>query len=205
MRRNKLLLSSLLVVLGTGVALAAAAIRGTWADDEPRDPARVGDPPVAQVLRLPDGGREVRAAIRLPHPPEEVWLAVTDYDHYGDLCEFIHGAQVEHGPDGCRMTGNAVTPLPVCLPISLDMKHQQELLEYTASWDAPSGDVLVNRGAWRARPVGDGETLLSVSLEIEVRGVPTWLLRNLSRRRLCHVLRAVEQRLLNGRPSGKPW
>src|SRR5437764_1131349 len=101
MRRNKLLLSSLLVVLATGAVAVAAVVRGTWADAEPRDPAQVGDAPVAQVLRLPDGSRQVRASIRLAHLPDEVWQAITDYDHYGDICSFIHGAEVEHGPDGC--------------------------------------------------------------------------------------------------------
>jgi hypothetical protein len=205
MRRNKLLLSSLLVVLATGVAVVAAMARGSWADDERRDPAGVGDGPLAQVLRLPDGSRQVRASIRLAQPPDVVWQAITDYDHYGDICSFIHGAQVEHGPDGCRVCGNAVTPVPLSLPFTIELKHQQDLLEYTSSWDEPSGDVLVNRGAWQVRPAGDGESLLSLSLEVQVRCVPTWLLRNISRQRLGDVLRAVEQRLMEGRPSGKPW
>ena len=204
MRRNLLLLSSLLVMLATGLGAAGAMVRGTWADLEPRDPPGVGDPPLAQVLRLPDGTRSVRAAIRLGHRPDEVWQIITDYDHYGDICSFIRGAELEHGSDGCRVRGRAVTPVPLSLPFQIELKHEQELLEYTSSWDEASGDVLVNRGAWRVRPVGDGEALLSLSLEVQVRGVPDWLLRNISLHRLRAVLQAVEGRLMDG-PSGKAW
>jgi hypothetical protein len=54
------------------------------------------------------------------------------------------------------------------------------------------------------RAAGQDETLLAISLEVQVRGVPTFLLRNLSRHRLCEVLRAVERRLREG-PAGRPW
>jgi hypothetical protein len=203
MRRNKLLLACLAVVALTLALTAAAIARGTWAEDEPRDPDRLGEP-LAQVLQLPDGSRQVRAAIRLAQPLDEVWVAITDYDHYGDICSFIRAAEVKHGPDGCRVRGTAVTGVPLSLPFTIELRHRQDLLEYESSWDEASGDVLVNRGAWLLRPAGDGGTLLSLSLEVQVRGVPTWLLRNISRGRLRAVLRAVERRLVEG-PSGKEW
>ncbi len=203
MRRNKLVLACLVVVALTLALAAAAVARGTWGEDGPCDPDRVGEP-LVQVLRLADGSRQVRACIRLAEPPDEVWQAITDYDHYGDICSFIRGAEVEHGPDGCRVRGSAVTGIPLSLPFTIELRHRQDLLEYESSWDEPSGDVLVNRGAWLVRPADDGGTLLSLSLEVQVRGVPTWLLRNISRQRLRAVLLAVQRRLMEG-PSGKAW
>ena len=53
-------------------------------------------------------------------------------------------------------------------------------------------------------PLGPRETLLEVSLEVQVRRVPTFVLRNLSLGRLREVGLAVARRMREG-PSGKPW
>jgi hypothetical protein len=199
--RCLVLLVALTPLLGLGLLFA----RGTWADDVSRDPPPGDASPTVQILRHSDGSRQVRAAIRLAHPPDQVWQAITDYEHYGDLCSFIHGAKVEHGPDGCRVQARADTTLPGGLPFAMTMTHRQELFEYTSTWDEASGAVRVNRGGWHLRPAGDGtESLLALSVEIQVRGVPTWLIRNLWRGRLAHAVVAVRKRLVDG-PSGKPW
>ena len=199
---RRLLVPALTVLLLTGLGLTVF-VRGTWADAAPREPASARDGPIARVVQTAEG-KEVCAAIRLPFPTDEVWQAITDYEHYGDICSFIHGAELTRGPDGCRVVGQARTPLPSDVPFTIELKHEQELFEYRSSWDECSGDVLVNRGGWVVRPAGEDETLLMLRLEVQVRGLPTFLLRNLSRHRLCDVLRAVHRRLLDG-PSGKPW
>jgi hypothetical protein len=43
-----------------------------------------------------------------------------------------------------------------------------------------------------------------LSLEVQVRGIPTFILRNLSLHRLHQVVLAVEHRLGTG-PTGKKW
>jgi hypothetical protein len=111
---------------------------------------------------------------------------------------------MERGPDGGTIVGLARTPLPRDVPFSIELKNEQDLFEYRSMWDQASGDVLVNRGGWIARPVGQRETLLLIRQELQMRSVPTFLLRNLSRYRLCEVLRAVKRRLDEG-PQGKPW
>ena len=151
-------------------------MQGAFADEE-ADRLR--------VVQLPDGAKDVCAAVLLPHSLEEVWEAVTDYDHYGDICSFIRATDVTRGPDGCKVVGRAKTPLPGDIPFTIELKHEQELFEYRSTWDEASGDVLVNRGGWVARPMGDRETLLLIRLEVQVRGVPTFLLRNLSRFIAC--------------------
>jgi hypothetical protein len=191
------------VLAASALAGLGVFARGTWADTAPRDP-EPGEGPVAQVLRVSDGAREVRACVHLPFPPEQVWLAITDYEHYGDVCQFLHAAEMSQGPEGCRVRGQALTGLSTSLPFAMELRHRQDLHEWTSAWDQAEGSVTVNRGRWQVRAAGETDTLLAISLEVQVRGVPTFLLRNLSRHRLCEVLRAVERRLRDG-PSGRPW
>ena len=185
-------------------ALGAAFVRGAW-PEEGRDPAGVADGPVCAVCRTPGGGKEVRCALRLPYTMDRVWEVVTDYDHYGDVCDCIRADAVRHEPDGrCRLAARARSLLAGEVPFAVELLPEQNLDEYVISWDRPDGRVLVNRGRWRLRPVGRAETLVALSLEVQVRGVPTFVLRNLSLHRLREVVRALERRLRDG-PSGKTW
>jgi hypothetical protein len=202
-RQRRLLVPGVLAVSVLAVGLVAL-VRGTRAE-EARDPAAAADGPVCAVCPAPGGGKEVRCAARLPYSLDRVWEAVTDYDHYGDVCECIHAQSVRHEPDGrCLLDARARSLLSGTVPFAVELRHEQNLDEYVAWWDQPSGRVVVNRGRWVLRPAGPSETLLSLSLEVQVRGVPTFLLRNLSLHRLREVVRAVERRLRDG-PSGKTW
>jgi hypothetical protein len=185
-------------------ALGAALVRGGWAE-APRDPPAPTAGPVCQVCPAPGGGKEVRCAARLAYPLDRVWEAVTDYDHYGDICECLHADEVHHEPDGrCLVAARARSLLDGEVPFAVELRHQQNLDEYSVSWDHADGRVTVNRGRWVLRPAGPSETLVSLSLEVQVRGVPTFILRNLSLHRLRDVVLAVERRLREG-PTGKTW
>jgi len=203
-RSRRLLFPGALVASLLAVA-AAAFWRGIWAEDAPRGPGPVGDGPVCAVCRGPDGGKEVRCAARLPYALDRVWAAVTDYDGYGDICEYIHADEVHHEPDGrCLLAARARSLFSGEVPFAVELRHEQNLDEYVVSWDRPGGRVEVNRGRWVLRPDGPSETLVALSLEVQVRAVPTFILRNLSLYRLPEVVRAVERRLRDG-PSGKTW
>jgi hypothetical protein len=201
----------LLLIPGTLLGLAllfvlAALLRGTWADETPRDPATVAEGPLTQVVRSPGGAKEVRCAIRLPFAVEEVWEAVTDYDNFGDICECIHGAKIRHQPDGtCRLEARVRSGLPGTVPFAVDLRHERSLDRYVSSWDEPAGRVQVNRGRWELTPTGPQETLVALSLEVEVEGVPTFVLRNLSLGRLRDVVLGLERRLRAGLPLGSQW
>jgi hypothetical protein len=183
----------------------AAFVRGTWADEAPRDPATVAEGPLAQVVRGPDGGKEVRCAIRLPNAIEEVWAAVTDYDNFGDICECLQAEKIHHEPDGtCRLEARARSGLPGTVPFAVELRHERTLGRYVSRWDEAGGRVRVNRGRWELTPAGPHETLVALSLELEVEGVPTFVLRNLSLGRLREVVGGLERRLRTGSP-GKPW
>jgi hypothetical protein len=203
-RPRRLLLPGALAASLLAVGLAALA-RGTWAEATPRDPERASDGPVRAVCRAPGGGKEVRCTVRLPYSMDRVWGVVTDYDHYGDICECIEAKTIRHEPDGrCLVDARARSLLAGRVPFAVELRHAQGLDEYVASWDQAGGRVEVNRGRWVLRPAGPSETLVSLSLEVQVRGVPTFVLRNLSLHRLREVVLAVERRLRDG-PSGKTW
>jgi hypothetical protein len=202
--RPRLLLPGLAAGLIGALGLGAY-VRGTWADAEPVQAADVNSGTVCHLYEMPGEGKQVRCAMLLPYSLDQVWAAVTDYDNYGDICSYVHAGAITHDPNGtCRLDATAQSGLTGEIPFVADVRHEQLLDQYRTTWDQPSGDVLVNRGHWIVTPRGPSETLLELTLEVEVRGVPTFILRNISMHRLPDVVRAVEKRLrTNG--AGKKW
>jgi hypothetical protein len=191
----------LLTLLAT--AVAAACVRGNWTE-MPRDPGP-GEGVVRQVLRTADGGKEVRCAARMPFALEEVWEVIADLESFGDVCSCVHPDRIEHRPDGdCLVEAKANSILSGRIPFTAHMHAGRSLREYVWSWDDPGGNVLVNRGRWVLTPAGPRETIVALSLEVEVDGVPTFVLRNLSLNRLADILERLEHRLRDG-GSGKKW
>jgi ribosome-associated toxin RatA of RatAB toxin-antitoxin module len=175
--------------------VAVAYARGTWADTAPRDPASPSDGPVSQVLQTPDGGKQVRSAILLPYPREQVWQVVTDYAHYGDFLPYLTDLEVTPAEGGCHMKGQAKSALPGWWPFAIDIHEEQTPQRWSAGWDQAGDPVRVNKGGWELTPAGEGQTKLVLHLETEVRGTPTFLIRNAYLHRLKEVLRAVERRV----------
>src|SRR4051812_36552109 len=99
-RRCRRLLLPAGLLAGVLLLPLGAFVRGTWADAEPRVPESVEEGAICCVCRCPDGTKEVRCAMRLPYPMDEVWEAITDYDRYGDICSYIQAREVLHDPDG---------------------------------------------------------------------------------------------------------
>jgi uncharacterized membrane protein len=204
-RRRKLLLIPVGLLTVLTVVTLAAFVRGTRAETEPRIPAALDDEPICYLYRNPAGEKEVRCAIRVPAPMDEIWQAITDYEHFGDICSCIRADQIVHEPDGnCRLEARAKSIPPGRMPFAVQMRNEQMLDQYISSWDQSEGDILVNRGRWVLTPMGPDETLLEVSLELQIRRVPTFILRNLSLGRLREVALAVKRRMRDG-PSGKTW
>jgi ribosome-associated toxin RatA of RatAB toxin-antitoxin module len=193
-RKRWLLVPAALLAL----VLAAAAVayaRGTWADTRPHDPASPADGPVSQVYQAPDGGKEVRCAVLLPYPREQVWKVVTDYEHYGDFLPYLADLEVTPAEGGCHMKGQAKSALPGWWPFEVDIRQEQTAERWSAGWDQPGDPVRVNKGGWVLTPAGEGQTLLVLHLETEARGTPTFLIRNVYLHRLKEVLRAVGRRV----------
>jgi hypothetical protein len=93
------------------------------------------------------------------------------------------------------MKGQARSALPGWWPFEIDIRQEQSPDGWSAGWDQPGDPVRVNKGGWLLTPAGEGQTLLVLYLETEVRGTPTFLIRNVYLHRLKEVLRAVGRRV----------
>jgi hypothetical protein len=192
-RRRWLIIPLVLLLLFAGVT-AWLYVRGTWADGKPRDPG-TGEPPIAQLYQPPDGRTCIRAAALLPWPRNQVWRIVTDYEHYDQFLPYLADVAVTSEKDGCHMTGEAKSAFSGYWPFAIDIREQKGEQEWSATWDQPAGkEVLVNRGGWMLIDRGK-QTLLVLTLEAEVKGTPTFILRNVFLHRLPIVLKAIEERL----------
>jgi hypothetical protein len=193
------------LVLGTPALLTGVlAVRGTWADDRPRLPKRVEDGAICHVCESPGQGKTVHCAMLMPFAMEEVWAAVTDYEHLGDVCPCLDFRAVEREPDGtCRVRAAAGSGLPETVPFDLEVRQEQNLFQYVSSWDQPSGAVTVNRGSWTLTAKGPSLTLVELAVEVQMDHVPTFVLRNINLRRVAETVRGVEQRLRTG--SSEKW
>jgi hypothetical protein len=201
---RRLFIPMALLVLLVAAGLAAW-VRGGWADPTPWVPGSVAEGLVCQVCQPPGEPPHVRCSIRLPYSLDRVWAVVTDYEHYGDLCSHVHADRITHRPDGvCRVEARADTPVSFPMPFALDVRHEQRLQEYATSWDEPSGAIRVNRGGWTLTALGPEETLLVLTQDVQVRGVPPFIVHNFTLNRLREEVLGVERRLATG-AAGKEW
>jgi hypothetical protein len=176
---------TVVVLLGWAFALGALA----------ETPAEPGPAPVVQVIDEPDLGRHVRAMVKVPYSVEEVWQVLTDHDRYGDICPYLHRPNFEPDPARTtRLTGR-IQGLANTFPLDVELHHEQDLNEYRATWDTGDADVPVNRGRWTVRRLGHRESVIEVAVAVEVRGVPTFLVRLILRDRLRTVVTNVLRRL----------
>ena len=170
-------------------------VRGTWADTQERDPASVADGTVTQLLRKPDGALLIRCAIRIKATPKQVWAVVTDYNTHNDFIPYASKVTAAHDPDGrWHVAGVAHSRIWGDWPFDTHVVHveDQAKQEYHTAWDEKNdGLIALNRGGWRLSPVGDGETLLVYTLQVEVPQYPAFVLRNIVMDRLHSVLKAV--------------
>src|SRR5262245_48415515 len=96
--------------LGLALFLGWAFVRGTWADNVPKDPATPADGVVCHLYQPPGGPKQVRCALVLDYPAEEVWKVVTDYERFGEIFPTLKSVEATRRPDGrCRLKGVATS------------------------------------------------------------------------------------------------
>jgi ribosome-associated toxin RatA of RatAB toxin-antitoxin module len=194
-RRRRLVIPLLLLVVLLGL-IGYLAVRGTRADATPHDPSRPEDGPVSEVYQPPGDTKRVRAAVVLNQPPRRVQDLVTDYKHYSDFLPYLADVHAEHSKDGYHLTGQAKSIFPGYWPFAIDVREERSGDFLAVRWnERGAGKVRVNNGSWEVIPHGKDQTLLVLSLETEVEGIPTFLMRNVFLYRLKRVLRAVDRHL----------
>lgn len=184
------------LVLAAAAALAVLYVRGTWADAEPHDPASAADSPVSQIYLSEGGVKQVRCAVLLPYALGDVWDVLTDYADYGRMLPYLADVTAEKKGDGeWVMKGQAKSAFRGYWPFQITIREAKSTDGGRIWWDEHSaeGEVLLNRGGWELRKRGDQETLLVLTLEVEVKSTPTFLLRSIFRHRFKEVMRAVER------------
>lgn len=188
-------------ILIPSVLLAAALVgfvwlwwRGTMADTAPRNPLSVADGVVTQLLKLDEGVIAVRSAVIVDAPPEAVWRIVSDYDSHPRFVPHIAEISSSKLDDGrVRLTGMAHSRIWGDWPFEIDVTHKETPGEfYSASWDEKDKTgFAVNRGSWKLKPVGDNQTLLAFTKQMEVPGYPNFVVRNILLDRLGSIVRAM--------------
>ena len=159
------------------LVLIAAAVRGTWADASPNNPASAADG-IATQLYNADGHKMVRCAMIVDRSPEEVWKVVTDYDHFTQIFPLLVSSKSEQETGGrCHLIAT-VSSILGNYTFDIHVNHTQSPEKMVASWDEPNGAITVNRGNWTVTPAGGGKTLVAYSLETEVSPYPTFMVRN---------------------------
>lgn len=157
--------------------IVGAAIRGTWADAAPKNPSSSADGIVTQLYST-DGRKQVRCAMVVDRPAEEIWKAVTNYDHFTEIFPLLSSSKAEHEPEGrCHLIGT-VTSILGNYTFDVHVAHTESPEKSVASWDEPSGAVTVNRGNWTVVSTGPNKSLVAYSLEAEVSPYPTFMVRN---------------------------
>jgi uncharacterized protein YndB with AHSA1/START domain len=139
--------------------------------------------PLSDVQRLDEGRRPTLVLVRhLPHPPEKVWVALTDPESLAAWAPFEPDRPLdETGALVLRMTDGDATEEHFGRVLRAT---PPKLLEYT--W---GDDVL----RWELEPHGGG-TRLTLRHTVEDAG---WLARVAAGWHLCLV---VAERMLDGRP-----
>jgi len=178
--RKRFLLPGILLAL-VALLVVWAVVRGTWADDRPRDPTSSADGVICRLYRTPEGRTVVRCAAVLDFPAEQVWATVTDYDHFAEIFPTLESSQAApEGENRYRLSGVAITALG-SWPFEIGVRHEQAFVigvpheqvvgKRTASWEGAKGDVTLIRGGWAVTPAGAGQTLLVYTSEVEIKGI----------------------------------
>ena len=167
------------LVLGALLALLTALwARGTVADSVAVNPTAAAEGVVTQLHLTPEGRRVVRCATIIERPMAEVWKVVTDYAGFERVFPTVRGVSTSVEPDGRHRFACEVSSILGTWPIDIRVRHQESAERCVASWDEPTGDVLVNRGSWTLSPgSAPGQTLVVYTLDVEVRSFPDFLVR----------------------------
>jgi uncharacterized protein YndB with AHSA1/START domain len=179
-------------IIGLVAALLIwGTLRGNWIDAQARNPSSAAEGVVTQILRTPEGGKQIRAALIVAAAPERVWRVVADYDHFSNIFPHLGATKGVRDADGRWHVTGEIRSIVGRWPMDLHVRHEESPTRYTAAWDEPHGAWTVNRGNWIVTPHGAGETLLEYQLELKVSPFPDFVVRAVLLGELKSVLSAV--------------
>ena len=192
--KKRLVVPAAILVLAL-VVIGAIWIRGTAADTIERNPASSAEGVLTQLFHEANGRKVVRCAALLDHPLRRVWSAVTDYAKFETIFPTVRGVRSGVEADGRHRLVCEVTSVLGTWPVDVRIRHQEEPAKHVASWDEPTGDVVVNRGSWTLLPAPGDRTLLVYTLDVEARGFPPFLVRAVLLSRQKTIVEALRSHL----------
>ncbi|NJR40699.1 MAG: cyclase [Leptolyngbyaceae cyanobacterium CSU_1_4] len=101
--------------------------------------------------------RQISARIQIPHPVEQVWQVLTDYDHLADFIPSLAKSQkIEHPQGGIRLEQvgtQSLLKFKFCAKVVLDMVEQ---FPHQLDFQMVEGDFKKFFGSWVLQPLAHG-------------------------------------------------
>lgn len=188
-----------LIVLALVIAIFLwSYVRGTWADSEARHPRTAAEGTIVQLYRTPEGDVQVRCAMVIDAPANEVWDVIRDYANHPRFFPYVSTMEVvRQEGDRVFLTGTVQSRLWGDWSFAMHVDHKEKAgdakgdKEYTATWNDPSPSMPVNRGSWTVTAAGRNRTIVVYALEVEAAGYPNFFVRHLLLNRLARVVSAL--------------
>lgn len=184
-------------LLGGAALLCALSltlvVRGTLVSGEVVTPASSKDGASKQLLAGPEGKKRVRYARVLDHAPDAVWGAITAYADYPEIFGRVSQATSASVGSETRVNMTVTSGVYGDWPFEIFLKEETAPGKRVLSWDQPSESLTVNRGSWTVTPVAPSSTLVVYEVEIEVRRVPLFFVRNVLLTRVREPVRSVDR------------
>ena len=197
-----LLLFILLIAAGVFFCL-----RGTQADVVEKNPSTREDGTVTQLFEKTNGNVVIRCGIVVDAPPKDVWAVVTDYNSQGDFVPYVSQVAGTKLKDGrYKIDGIAHSRLWGDWPYESTVTNTEKPNEgeYHSTWNEVDHDVFkVSRGSWNVKPTDQAktQTLLVLTLQIELKDYPNFIVRNIIMDRLHTIVKAMSDETLRRKKS----
>lgn len=186
------------ILLAVGALFVWFYLRGTLATAKPVDPRDPREGVVSQLALDAQGAREVRTSVVIPVPVSTAWRLLSDYAEWERLFKTVRLKREAEPLEGNRkhVVSDIMTPLGT-LQLDFIVTHE-ELAEggYRASWDAPTRELVVNKGEIVIRPVAEGATLFVYSVQKRYRSYPEFLINNMLLNHQTDVVETLRRRMV---------
>lgn len=139
------------------------------------------------------------ATVTIPHPVEQVWNVITDYEHLADFVPNLTTSKILAYSDGRirleQIGTECFLKFKFCARVVLDMT---ERFPYEVGFSMQEGDFRQFQGAWKLQASEDNQsTQLCYDLCVKPpRAMPATLIEHHIRQGLTANMLAIRQRVL---------
>ncbi|MEH2291494.1 SRPBCC family protein [Nostoc sp.] len=153
-----------------------------------------------QIEKIAERQRQISAKIQIPHPMEQIWKVLTNYEALPDFIpNLAKSCLIEHPNGGIRLEqvgSQRLLNLNFCARVVLDL---EECFPKTISFRMVEGDFKGFSGSWCLEPYSFGEYLgtnLSYTIQVWPKlTMPVGIIENRLSKDLRLNLLAIHQRV----------